>query len=462
MIVSTDKTLIAMIEHKTIFLALIDHIDQQGGPGEVPTKLYHQLVRAMLEQQTAVEQKRLRAILDLDNLRRADLVIEVDRNRAVFVLAPFVVDMFRHFDRRRLRELSSAQLEDLRRRFQGSLEALTRCALHEGDRQFDEQLELLREHVRYTQAKMRDNVSSLQGQAERLSEMVEQLELGDLEQSRQASRALEQIDQIYRHHVLPSLQFLNERESLKNGQPALTSLRDIATLLHKAGLPHLSQQLRYASASIRAHAKDVEIIRRSLERYVRQNARQRLQYNAIETAFNEMLQAARSLQDGSLRNNQLRADDPVFRIGQIFSGMRAVRYNARLEWHGHDQRLHFEEFLRVRVDQLRQQSSVTRVVELDAESEDFERQQQYRKEMIRQRVSEWSPPGDCDDLHKALHLHMREALPDYQLSDLLEAIKWCMSEKDFTVMPTFRQRALQHNGFELVYYVRALEPAHAS
>jgi hypothetical protein len=71
MIVSTDKTLIAMIEHKAIFLALIDHIDQQGGPGEVPIKLYHQLVRAMLKQQTDVEQKRLRAIFDLDNLRRS-------------------------------------------------------------------------------------------------------------------------------------------------------------------------------------------------------------------------------------------------------------------------------------------------------------------------------------------------------------------------------------------------------
>lgn len=462
MIVSTDKTLIAMIEHKEVFLKLIDHIDRQGGPDEVPIQLYHQLVRALLDYQSDVEQKRLCAIFDLENLRRADLVIEIDLNRGVFVLASFVVDMFRHFDRRRLRELSSAQLEDLRRCLLESLEKLRRTSLLPGDRQFDEQLELLRDHIRYTQAKMRDNVSSLQGQAERLSEMVEQMDLGDLEQSRQASMALEQINQIYQHHVLPTLQFLNERESLKEGQPALTSLGDISIMFLNAGLPQLSQQLKYASASIRSYASDVEKIRRSLERYVRQNARQRLQYNAIETAFYELLQATRSLQDGSLKNNVLRSDEPVFRLGQMFSGLRAVRYSSRLEWHGHDQRLYFAEFLRVRVDQLRQQNKAPRVAELDAESEHFERHQQYRKETIRELVRVWVSPDVCDDLHKVLHDYLQQALPDYQLGDLLEAMKWCVAEKSLQLTPVFRQRVIEHDGFELMYYMRALEPAYAS
>lgn len=461
MIVSIDKTLIAMIEHKEVFLRLIDHIDQQGGSGEVPIQLYHQLIRAMLARQTEVEQKRLSAVFDLDNLRRADLVIEIDPSRSILVLAPFVVEMFRHFDRRRLRELSSAQLEALRRRFQDSHEALMRCTLQPGNRQFDEQLELLRENIRYTQARMRDSVNSLQGQADRLAEMVEQREPGNLEQSLQASRALEQIDRIYRHHVLPGLEFLNEQEALKDGQPALTSVRNIAVMLQQAGLPEISQQVRYAGAAIRAYARDIEKIRRSLERYVRQNARQRLQYNAIETAFNELLHRARSLQDGSLRNNLLRTDDPVFRLGQIFSGLRTLRYSARLEWHGQDQRLSFAEFLRVRIDQLRLQNRKPGVAELDAEHEGSERQQQYRKERIRQLVRTWPTPESCDDLHRALHDYLQQALDDYQLVDLLEAIKWCVSEKALRIMPAYRQRNIEYKGFELVYYVRALEPADA-
>lgn len=464
MLVATDKTLIAMIEHKEVFLQLIDHIDQQDGPREVPISLYHHLVRVMLEQQTEVEQKRLQAVFDLDNLRRADLVVEIDPNRAIFVLAPFVIDMFRHFDRRRLRELSSAQLEDLRCRLNASLEALQRTPLQPGERPFDEQLELLREHIRYTQAKMRDNVNSLQGQAERLAEQVEVMEPSDLAQSRQAGEALDQIDRIYRHHVLPTLEFLNEQEALKEGRPALTALRETADLLETAGLPQIGQQMRYAAGSIRSHAKAVEKIRRSLERYVRQNARQRLQYDAIETAFNELLQAARSLQDGSFRNNQLRADDPVFRYGQLFSGLRGVRYGACLEWHGQDQRLHFEEFLRVRMEQLRQRNSESRVVTLEPGQEEqaLERQRQYRKEQIRQRVSRWSPPPGCHDLHQALHEHLQQALPDYRLVDLLEAMKWFKSVQGPRVIPRFRQRVIKHEGFELVYYLRALESADAS
>lgn len=244
------------------------------------------------------------------------------------------------------------------------------------------------------------------------------------------------------------------------GAPIETlSLSSIQKTLHAQGG---GQQLKYASVSIRSYASDVEKIRRSLERYVRQNARQRLQYNAIETAFYELLQAAKSLQDGSLKNNVLRSDEPVFQRGQMFSGLRAVRYSSRLEWHGHDQRLYFAEFLRVRVDQLRQQNKVPRVAELDAESEHFERHQQYRKETIRELVRVWVSPDDCNDLHKVLHDYLQQALPDYQLVDLLEAMKWCVAEKSLQLKPVFRQRVIEHEGFELMYYMRALEPAYAS
>lgn len=462
MIVSTDKSLITMIEHKDLFFMLIDHMDHQNSSDEVPVQIYNQLLRGLLERQTDVEQRRLRAILDLENLHRADLVIEIDSNRGVFVLASFVVEMFRHFDRRRLRELSSAQLEDLRCRLQESRDQLSKTSLLQGDRAFDEQLELLRDRIRNTHVKMRDNVSSLLGQAERLSEIIEQKNLDNLEQSIQASKALEQIDQIYQFHVLPTLQFLNEREAFKDGQPALTSLRDISNLFDKAQLPELSQQMKYASASLRAYASDVEKIRRSLERYVRQNTKQRMQYNAIESAFNDLLQSARTLQDGSLKNNVLRHDDPVFTTGQLFSGLRVIRYNARLEWHGKDQRLLFEEFLRVRLEQLTQRRVETGIVDLDAETDGFDWQQQTRKETIRLLVSEWQIPIECDDLHKMMHEYLLIHLHDYELSDLLEAMKWCVAEKKLQLKPVFSQRVIKHKGYELTYYVKVLEPIHAS
>ncbi|RAU19351.1 hypothetical protein DN062_03575 [Nitrincola tibetensis] len=462
MIVATDKSLITMIEHKDLFFKLIDIIDRQNSSDEIPLQIYNQLLRGLLEKQSDVEQRRLRAILNLENLHRADLVIEIDSNRGVFVLASFVVEMFRHFDRRRLRELSSAQLEDLRRRLQESLDQLSKSPLVLGDRVFDDQLELLRERIRTTHVKMRDNVSSLLGQAERLSEIIEQNELDNLEQSIQVSKALEQIDQIYQYHVLPTLQFLNERETFKEGQPALTSLRYIANLLDTAQLPELSQQMKYASASLRSYASDVEKIRRSLERYVRQNTKQRMQYNAIEAAFNDLLHSVRCLQDGSLKNNLLRYDDPVFSIGQLFSGLRVIRYSTRLEWHGKDQRLLFDEFLRVKLDQLSRNKSETGTVDLEAETEGFDWQQQIRKEKIRLLVSEWQTPNVCDDFHRMMHEYLLVRLSDYELSDLLEAMKWCVAEKKLQLKPAFCQRVIKHKRFELTYFVNVMEPIHAS
>lgn len=460
MIVSTDKTLIAMIEHKQAFLDLIDYLDEQGEGEEIPFAVYYERIRRLVNTiDEERDQKRLRQIFEIENLQQAGLLTDLDRHRAVISFATFVIDMFRHFDQGRLRELSSEQLEALRTDQNQSLTRIKECPILPGDEQFDDLLVVVFERLRHAQARIKQNVSSLQGQADRLSKIVEAHNLDDLEQTTKAQRALEEINQIYQKHVLPTLQFLNERESLKHGLPALTAIEQIASLLDNAGLPTISQRVLFAKNSIRSYAKDVEIIRKTLERYVRQSNRQRHQYDRIEAEFNQLKDEFRLLHDGKLNNKYLDAHSEVFRSGRMFSGLKKQRFDAKLEWHETDHAHCFAEHLRVELLKLRnkQEQSLAQLAGNGDNRDQQERALMLKKRRIQNLINDCKIPRQHTDIHQYIHDYLRKELTEYTLGDLLEGLGWFRSRTDSPLRPAFSLNTISYNGLCLAYFPLTLE-----
>jgi len=459
MMVSTDRTLIAMIEHKQVFLDLIDYLDEQEAGEEIPVSVYYKRVRRLMSTIEEVrDQKRLRHVFDIDNLHQAGLVIERDRHRSVITFASFVIDMFRHFDNGRLRELSSEQLEALRKEQNASLERLKECHILPGDEQFEDLLVVIFERLRNAQTRIKQNISSLQGQAERLSKIVEEHNLNDFEQTRKTQKALEEINRIYQKHVLPTLQFLNERESLKLGLPALTAVEYIAVELEKAGLPAISQRVLFAKNGIRSYAKDVEVIRKTLERYVRQSARQRHQYDCIEVAFNQLRDEFQLLQDGKLNNKYLDSKADVFRDGRMFAGLKKQRFDAKLDWNEIDHAVCFEEHLRVELPKLKKTQQNISVNVSDGDIRDQqERAVMLKKRKIQALMNECEIPAKHNDIHRYVHEYLKDKLEQYSLGDLLEGLSWLRSRVSIPLRPEFGLNSIKHEGLCLEYFPLVLE-----
>ena len=114
-----------LIDHRQLFTQLVAYIEENDGDVEIPIRLYRGLVRQAVAAQatygTEGQCQRIRYTLAEDNLLRERLIVRIDQARSTLVLAPFVVDMLRHFDIGRMRGLSQAELEDLR---EGSTRAL--------------------------------------------------------------------------------------------------------------------------------------------------------------------------------------------------------------------------------------------------------------------------------------------------------------------------------------------------
>lgn len=459
MIVSTDRTLIAMIEHKQVFLDLIDYLDEQEEGEEIPVSVYYERVRSLINSiEEERDQKRLRQVFEIENLQQAGLLVDHDRHRSVISFASFVTDMFRHFDNGRLRELSSEQLEALRTDQNLSLERLKDCQILPGNEKFDDLLVVIFERLRASQARIKQNVSSLQGQAERLSKIVESHNLSDLEQTRKTQKALEEINRIYQKHVLPTLQFLNERENLKQGLPALTAVDEIASVLETAGLPTISQRVLYAKNSIRSYAKDVEAIRKTLERYVRQSNRQRHQYDCIEAAFNNLRDEFQQLHDGKLNNKYLNSDAEVFRAGRMFSGLKKQRFEAKLDWHEIDHAQCFDEHLRVELPKLKEkQQKVLATFSVDDVRDKHERDLMIKKRKIQYLMSDCDIPTSHIDIHQYVHEYLQEKLEEYSLGDLLEGISWLRSKINVPIRPEFGLNTIRYNGLCLEYFLLVIE-----
>lgn len=459
MIVSTDRTLIAMIEHKQVFLDLIDYLDEQEEGEEIPISVYYNRVRRLISSIGGErDQKRLRQVFDIENLQQAGLLIDHDRHRAVISFASFVIDMFRHFDNGRLRELSSEHLEALRTDQNLSLERLKECRILPGDEQFDDLLVVIFERLRNAQARIKQNVGSLQGQAERLSKIVEEHNLNDLEQTRKTQKALEEINRIYQKHVLPTLQFLNERENLKLGLPALTAVEEIASELESAGLPAISQRVLFAKNSIRSYAKDVEAIRKTLERYVRQSNRQRHQYDCIEAAFNQLRDEFQLLHDGKLNNKYLDSEAEVFRAGRMFSGLKKQRFDAKLDWYEIDHAQCFEEHLRVELPKLKDKQRIALAKFSDEDTRDQkERALMLKKRKIQSLMGGCDIPASHDDIHQYVHEYLQEKLEKYSLGDLLEGLSWLRSRISAPLRPEFGLNTITYNGLCLEYFPLVLE-----
>tara|TARA_R110001583_G_scaffold187310_1_gene348557 strand:- start:2068 stop:3468 length:1401 start_codon:yes stop_codon:yes gene_type:complete len=461
MAVSTDVSLITLLQHKQVFFSFLDFLDDRRDGEEIPLALYHSLVRELLAKQSRIEEQRLREIFKVDNLQRCGLLMDIDRSRGVLVFQGFVLEMFRHLDRTRLRELSSIELESLRQQLIDLHQRIAGAELVPDTDDYREAIVLLFDRLRGVKSRIRQNVESLQGQVQRLAEVMALQDSSDIDRTSQVREALSHINRIYQRHVLPTLQFLNEREDLKDGETALVVIERIAESFEGRGFTAHAQRIRYIKNSIRSHAKDIEAIRRSLERYVRQHRIQRHRYNSIEAAYNQLLGTAETLHDGGLKTKYLSANAPVFSLGRCFSGLKRQIFGRNIDWADYDNYAWLQEWLRVESPKLDVQQDRNKTVTLGGEMSlrvSRDRERARKKIAIQKLMGRFEIPGGVlSDTHLELHRYMSEHLTDYQLSDLIEGAAWLRGRSGIALYPRFVIKSIDHKTQRLEYYQLSLK-----
>lgn len=472
--VATDVVIICMVEQKRLFFDIIDFMDESGNGEEVPVRLYEHLLYKTLDTiapaikvkagDAASYSTRLKteSALRVINLQRAGLVLPLDNQRGVMAFVPFVVEMFRLFDRTRMRHLNSADLEAIRQDFNLSLASMRQLSTCEkGDVRFEEELSVLHRRIRNALAKMMESVESLHGQATRLAHVAESMRLEHLDEAKQAQQALRSITEIYLRSVLPTLQFLDQHQESKGCLPALTALTKISEILVEAGRKEVGLQILYSVAAIRSYHKDIDVIRKSLMRYVQQSEKQRREYDSVEAAFFRLHRACVELHDGKLKGNKLAGDHEVLLSNPVMRGLKNWGYNAKLEWQQLDHRAMFREHMRTSIARPPESRPATHTIELNADGKgETLFSADMRLAAIGKLVDAWEPI-ETNDAHVAMLNYLSHRMPDFNLLDVLSSMSWLQHRESVLLTPQFQMAQIETDSHSLNYYQIKLELTNA-
>ena len=263
---------------------------------------------------------------------------------------------------------------------------------------------------------------------------------------------------IYDREIIPTLEFLNAREYSKTKAP-LTVIDDLSRLYDIRGYEDDSYYIDQYKLSILSHYKTVEKVKQALQRYLHQERRHRLTYNAIEKAYLNLQALAHSTFTESLKEKYIfkSLDSETL----YFYGLKthAAGQEARIEWHDRNHVIYFNEYLVSQNARKRSDSS--------AEIKTFNNKQQNDrhnaiKRRIEQLVKQFDIKPPVDDLYVVVHNLLAEKLKqDYQLNYLLYGVSSFKQRygKKFKVQVSFnrpqqnirfRNQVLEYNKREFI------------
>lgn len=452
--VNTETVLKLLLEHKTFFFRLLDEMDKHNGTLPLPfykTQFLHELDNGYFEHDN--DKIRFQQAMQPENLDYAGLLISLDLHDASLKWQNFVVEMFRHLDRSRLRKLSDPEFQSFHERLAADSQRLLAAETQYGSRTWHDTVRLVFQTLYDIQSRIRENTEALASRTRHLADIVENYDVSNLTETERSRQAFAEIRETYQHTILPMLQFLNEDEDIKGSDTPLRHISQIYELFNRRQEHATAQRILNIKNAIRSYSKDIRHIRLQMERYVRQDDQTRQQYNAIENQFNHLLTEIQQRQDGRLRGSSLTFQAAPFQTFAHFGSLKRRRFDAKINWQHDRQTILFNEYLRVQLDrqQERKKQAQVRVVQSDQAQQEARRQQQHEAQLKRA-VKHFRLPENDQDIYLLLHQYLQTSLPEYTLSDLINGIEWLKILHAIQPQPIFGLHTLHYQNQFLRYH----------
>ena len=432
--VNSDQTLIAILNNKALFFRLMDHVasDSLNHSMEFTISDYETLLAASASTLDNLEKRRLFETLSLENLERNGLLNYMDRRTGRFRLQDFILEMLRHLDSKRLRELSSAELNQLMKQLEECYRQVSSPGVMwiKGDPDFEELVESVYYNLQHVASKLKSNVRALKGQAERLASIVDKPEFNDLDRADQVRVALGEILRIHERHVTPTLQFLDERLDIKRsrtelfGEDAPMALvsKIIGRFRERKLADHVTR-LQRIQFNILILAREVGDIAKGLDSYVKYAEAERRRYDRAELLYTALKDAVHEKQTGLLRDYLLRPSHPVFRsvapLGALKTFLKAQ--SANINWPSTPGTMALDEMLRVRVDAQLERHETTNEL-IGGVPSDAEIAERNSVAAIVKAMQNYDYAQSREDAYLSVHEHLVQNMPGYSLHRLLDAV----------------------------------------
>ena len=190
-----------------MFFRLLDYIDKFDGSLEIPENLYMRLYRDSIEKD---QDQNVPLRLSIDSLTENGVFIHNDKNMGTITIEKVIVDVLRFLDTKRSKELTSVELEQLRKRTY----SLT-CDI----RKMDSSLTRLQTQwlpkfiIERGPFQGKENVAGLHTQVGEIGKDYKSYDSGNGEVS--VVDLYERVTNLYRKYVLPCYEFIDPALEMK-------------------------------------------------------------------------------------------------------------------------------------------------------------------------------------------------------------------------------------------------------
>ena len=470
--VNSDLTLITILEQKSLFFQLMDFVQQDlNNPSlEFIISDYQQLLASTADKLKVADRRRLLDTLGLENLEQNGLLNYLDRRSGRFRLQQFILDMLCHLDSKRLRELSSAELNQLLKQLEECERQVSNSSTVwlDDNPDFKEMVQSVFNTLNEVNSRLKSNVRALKGQASHLSELVDRKDYTRMERSEQVGFALSEILRIHERNVTPMLQFLDEGLDIKGSSTELHGSRfspmalvqKIIVRFYDNGKGAHVTRLQRIQIHILRLGEDVSGIAKSLETYVRYAQQERQRYNRSEELYNVLLNAARDKQQGQQRDFLLKPEHPAFDKARIFGGFKnfSRTLTSNINWPVEAGQDALNEVLRVRLE------SAPKVIQNEGILAKPRTKEELLKRTTINRIMKTMKGFDyqqqSDDAYGELHQYLCRFMPSYSLPDLVDALAFFSAHGQLDIVSPPQYEQLTYQGKQLTYRVRSYTPKH--
>ncbi len=465
-VVNSDQTIVTILNNKALFFRLLDYVllDSKNHAMEFTISDYDSLLVATAKSQNDTEKRRLFDTLSIENLERNGLLNYVDRRTGRFRLQDFILEMLRHLDSKRLRELSSAELNQLMKQLEECYRQVSDSHVMwlAGDDDFEELVASVYSSLQHVASRLKSNVRALKGQTERLANVVDEKAYIDLERSEQVRVALNEILRIHERHVTPTLQFLDERLDIRRARTELFGetapmalLKKIISRFEDRKLTDHVARLQRIQFHVLAMGREVGDIAKGLDSYVKYAEAERRRYNRTEQLYNALRGAVVEKQTGLLRDFMLRPNHPVFTVVRPLGGLKNfVRaQSANVNWPKSEGSFALNEILRVRIEAElnKPKPFLSKVGEPTSDEEVAQRQ--FIEKMLAV-MSEFDYEQNFEDAYLSVHQYLCDHLDNYSLKHLMDAVPFLAAKGEVELALPATQGCIDYQGLRLHYRKR--------
>jgi hypothetical protein len=457
--VDAANTISLLLAHKDVVFDLIDHMDEKTDSYGIDLTRYNSTFRRYINKLKAskterTEAERLQIAFEIENLQQNGLIVSVDKNEAnQITFQPFFIDMFRHFDNKRIKSLSNAEYEGIRTNFVRLCDELHQTEIHSNNENFNELYSNINSALSETLSLIKRNTDALKGSATRLAEYIDNIDLDESLHNSGALEKLEELAKLYERKVIPSLEFLNPEQRLVKQATFGKVLEDIEDQLIDK-YPERSASIQYRHAEISGYYKDIKVVENTLLAYYKRHKRSRHVFNAMETLFNKLSAEALECHDGKLNKNYIslsldEGKQSVSLQNNLLIGLKSNSQSSgtKIGWQSRFAVSDLKEAVRVYKEEIGQAEEVKVLKKQDrSNSLARKREENKRKAELIRVVNQLEKHVLVDDLFEYLHKTLKNHFDDYQLIDAMHGYR------HFSNKPAVKNRLLQTTDYRTIAY----------